>query len=187
MPPDRVCAAAGRADASDAPTSAPRISRRWGLKSCMGEILAPPRGARRTPWPVAGGQRPGGLSYSAGAAAATTGGATASGALAATRLAAFLAGGLGRGLGGLLGLTERCPTLLGGGDDARAPLGAQHALLRFGRSRLGLRGVVGGPPLLLSYRGGPAGGAAHGPLLCAGFRRGRGGLAGSRPPSKLAA
>src|ERR1039458_2520732 len=70
MPPDRVCAAAGRADASDAPTSAPRISRRWGLKSCMGEILAPPRGARRTPWPVAGGQRPGGLSYSAGAAAA---------------------------------------------------------------------------------------------------------------------
>src|ERR1039458_5356347 len=99
MPPDRVCAAAGRADASDAPTSAPRISRRWGLKSCMGEILAPPRGARRTPWPVAGGQRPGGLSYSAGAAAATTGGATASGALAATRFAAFLAAALGAALG----------------------------------------------------------------------------------------
>src|ERR1017187_9369994 len=76
MPPDRVCAAAGRADASDAPTSAPRISRRWGLKSCMGEILAPPRGARRTPWPVAGGQarRPVLLGWSGGRRAPRGGG-----------------------------------------------------------------------------------------------------------------
>src|ERR1017187_2387391 len=45
MPRDRVCAAAGRAEARDAPTSAPRIWRRWGLESCMGEILPRP-GAR---------------------------------------------------------------------------------------------------------------------------------------------
>src|ERR1017187_4668971 len=186
MPPDRVCAAAGRADASDAPTSAPRISRRWGLKSCMGEILAPPRGARRTPWPVAGGQarRPVLLGWSGGGHDRRS---YCLGRFGGNALRGFLGGGLGRGLGGLLGLTERCPTLLGGGDDARAPLGAQHALLRFGRSRLGLRGVVGGPPLLFSSPDAPAGGGAHGPLLCAGFRRGRGGLAGSRLPSKLAA
>src|ERR1039457_5728663 len=149
MPAYRVCAAPRRADASDEPTSAPSVSRRWGLKSCMGEILAPPRGARRTPWPVAGGQarRPVLLGWSGGCHDRRS---YCLGRFGGNALRGFLGGGLGRGLGGLLGLTERCPTLLGGGDDARAPLGAQHALLRFGRGRFGLRGVVGGPPLLLS-------------------------------------
>src|ERR1035438_231602 len=79
MPPECVCAAAGRAEARDAPMSAPRISRRWGLELCMGGILAlrRPRAGLRVPRRPRACPTP---TYSAGAAAATAGAATASGA-----------------------------------------------------------------------------------------------------------
>ena len=94
-------------------------------------------------------------------------------------------------LGGLLGLMEGRPTLLGGGHDAGAPFLAQHTLRRLGRywfgcCRFGLGGVVRGPPLLLSQGDALARRGAHGPFLCAGFRSGGRGLARSRLTSKVA-